>query len=153
MAPWIEAWSLLEVGYKVPTPSNGMFLCVFYLVDHYSLTRVLLAAVLYFVLSSVSDSLSKPYSWIFFKNVLWKLDVARKNRPSLSLITEACCPKKIKEKKVPHGGKKKFFSHWHANLRVALQHSSNPLNRLSLCFPAPHYFCWISNSWASDGTD
>lgn len=47
----------------------------------------------------------------------------------------------------------KFFSLWHANLRVALQHILNPLDRPTLCFPAPHYFCWISNTRASDGTD
>ncbi len=60
-------------------------------------------------------------------------------------------PSKENEKKFHMGGK--FFSLWHANLRVALQHILNPLNRPTLCFPAPHYFCWISNSRASDGTD
>lgn len=52
--------------------------------------------------------------------LLWKVEVARANRPSLSLITEANLPKKMKKREKFHmgGGRKKKNPTSHSGMLI-----------------------------------
>jgi hypothetical protein len=78
--------------------------------------------------------------------VLPALEISHCQKTQAQPLNHASQPKR--EKKSSTRGK--FFALRHANLRVSLQHI---LNCPALCFPAPGYFCWISISRATDGTD